>query len=115
MSVRYTIDSENAVNVFYDDSTVPSLYQPHWPNGDAWADAAEATAWAELYVASLEGYPNKFAPNARGEEGANQPSPAQAEAIADAQAAVQAATDESSREAAQAALKAAYKAVNPTA
>ena len=115
MLVRYTLDSENAVNVFYNDSEVPSLYQPHWPNGDAWADAAEATAWAELYVASLEGYPNKFAPNARGEEGANQPSPEQAEAIADAQAAVQAATDEASRESAESALQAAYAAVNPIA
>ena len=115
MAVKYTIDESNAVNIFYDDSTVPSLYQPTWPNGDAWSDSAEAATWAQSYVSSLDGYPNKFAPNARGEEGANQPSPVQAEAIASAQAALTAANDEVSREAAQAALKAAYEAVNPTA
>ena len=113
MTVRYSLTDGNAVEVFYDDSTVPSLFQPHWPNGDTWADAAEATAWAELYVASLDGYPNKLAPNARGEEGANQPSPAQAEAIAAAQASLEAADDADSRKAAKAALEAAYKAVNP--
>jgi len=114
MSVRYTIDSENAVNVFYDDATVPSLYQPHWPNGDAWADAAEADTWAQAYVASLGGYPAKLAPNARGEQGANQPSPDQAAAINTAQEAVKAATDEASRASAEAALQAAFEAVNPS-
>ena len=113
MTVRYTIDSENAVNVFYDDNTVPSLYQPTWPNGDAWADAAEATTWAETYVASLGGYPAKTAPGARGETGANQPSPAQAEAIAAAQTTLREATDAESRESAEAALRAAVEAVNP--
>ena len=67
----------------------------------------------QSYVASLDGYPNKLAPNARGEEGANQPSPEQATAISSAQAALRAATDAKSRATAQAALETAYKAVNP--
>jgi hypothetical protein len=83
MTVRYEIDSDNAVKVFYDDATVPSLYQPHFPNGDVFADAAEATAWAELYVASVTDEAAPFAPNARGEEGAPKPT---AEEIAAMQA-----------------------------
>ena len=110
MSVRYTLDSENAVNVFYDDSTVPSLYQPHWPNGDAWADAAEATAWAELYVASITDEDAPYAPNVRGETGRAKPTAAQRAVI---EAAVQAGRDATTAEeveAADVALKAAYKA-----
>ena len=87
MTVRYELDSDNAVKVFYDDATVPSLYQPHFPNGDVWADAAEATAWAELYVASVTDESAPFAPNARGEEGAPKPT---AEEIAAMKAAFEA-------------------------
>jgi hypothetical protein len=83
MTVRYEIDSDNAVKVFYDDATVPSLYQPHFPNGDVWEDAAEATAWAELYIASITDEAAPYAPNARGEEGAPKPT---AEEIAAMQA-----------------------------
>jgi hypothetical protein len=84
MTVRYELEEvTNAVKVFYDDATVPSLYQPHFPNGDVWADAAEATAWAELYVASVTDEAAPYAPNARGEEGAPKPT---AEEIAAMQA-----------------------------
>ena len=70
MSIRYELEEgTNAIKVFYDDSIVPSLYQPYFPNGDVWADAAEATAWAELYLASINDEAAPFAPNARGEEG----------------------------------------------
>jgi len=70
MTLRYEIDSDNAVKVFYPESDVPSLYQPTWPNGDDWTNAAEATAWAELYLASINDESAPYAPNARGEEGA---------------------------------------------
>lgn len=76
MSVRYEIEEgTNAVKVFYDDSTVPSLFQPNWPNGDAWADAAEADSWAKLYIASVTDENAPYAPNARGEQGAPKPTP----------------------------------------
>jgi hypothetical protein len=76
MSIRYEIEEvTNAVKVFYDDSTVPSLYQPNWPGGDQWADAAEADSWAKLYVASIENEEAPFAPNHPGEEGAPKPTP----------------------------------------
>jgi hypothetical protein len=81
--MRYEILEDNTVEVFYDDADVPSLRQPTYPGGDAWADAAEATAWAELYVASVTDEAAPFAPNARGEEGAPKPT---AEEIAAMQA-----------------------------
>jgi hypothetical protein len=73
MLLRYELDADNAVKVFYPDSDIASLYQPTWPNGDAWADAEEATSWAELYIASVIDESAPYAPNARGEEGAPKP------------------------------------------
>jgi hypothetical protein len=83
MTIRYEIDADNAVKVFYPDSDVASLYQPTWPNGDAWLDAAEASAWADLYIASITDEAAPYAPNARGEAGAPKPT---AEQIAEMQA-----------------------------
>jgi hypothetical protein len=109
MTARYELDADNAVKVFYPDSDVASLFQPTWPNGDAWADAAEATAWAELYLASINDEAAPFAPNARGEAGAPKPTAEQKAAIEAAQALMQAATTPEEREAAQAAIKSAYE------
>jgi len=111
MTLRYEIDSDNAVKVFYDDATVPSLYQPHFPNGDAWTDAAEASAWADLYLASINDEAAPYAPNARGEAGAPKPTAEQKAAIEAARALMQAATTPEEREAAQEALRAAYEAI----
>lgn len=70
MTVRYELEQgTNAVKVFYNDDTIPSLYQPHFPNGDVWTDRAEAAAWAELYLASINDENAPYAPNARGEAG----------------------------------------------
>jgi len=88
MLVKYEIeDVTNAVKVFYDDSTVPSLYQPNWPGGEAWADAAEAESWAKLYIASVEDESAPYAPGARGEAGQPKPTP---EEIAAMQAEIEA-------------------------
>ena len=111
MTVRYEIDSDNAVKVFYPNSDVASLFQPTWPNGDAWADAAEATAWAQLYVASINDETAPYAPNARDEAGRAKPTAEQRAAIETAQAAVEAAKTPEERQAAQEALKAAYEAL----
>jgi hypothetical protein len=76
MSVRYEIEEgTNAVKVFYGDSTVPSLYQPNYPGGDSWNDAAEASEWAELYIESVVNEDAPYAPSNRGEEGAKKPTP----------------------------------------
>lgn len=81
MTLRYELDADNAVKVFYPDSDVASLYQPTWPNGDAWANAAEASSWAELYLASINDEAAPYAPNARGESGAAKPTAEEIEAM----------------------------------
>ena len=111
MTLRYELDADNAVKVFYPDSDVASLYQPTWPNGDAWTDAAEASAWADLYLASINDEAAPYAPNARGEAGAPKPTAEQKAAIEAAHALMQAATTPEEREAAQEALRAAYEAI----
>lgn len=111
MTLRYELDVDNAIKVFYTDSDVASLYQPTWPNGDAWADAAEASAWADLYIASVTDEAAPYAPNARGEAGSAKPTAEQKAAIKAAQDLMQAATTSEEREAAQAALRAAYEAI----
>ena len=111
MTLRYELDSDNAVKVFYPDSDVASLFQPTWPSGDAWADVAEATAWAELYLASINDEAAPHAPNARGEAGAPKPTAEQKAAIEAAQALMQAATTPEERQAAKAAIRAAYEAI----
>lgn len=111
MTLRYELDADNAVRVFYPGSDVASLYQPTWPSGDAWADAAEASAWADLYLASITDDAAPFAPNVRGEVGAPKPTAEQKTAIQAAQELMQAATTPEERQAAQDALKTAYETI----
>jgi hypothetical protein len=78
MAMRYEIEEgTNAVKVFYDDSDVPSLYQPDYPDTTPWEDADEATAWAELYIASVEDPDAPYAPIGRGIPGEAKPTPEQ--------------------------------------
>jgi hypothetical protein len=113
MTLRYEIEEgTNAVRVFYPDSDVASLFQPDWPDTVAWADAAEAAAWAELYIASIEDEDAPYAPTTRGEAGKAKPTAEQRATIAAAHAAVEAATTPEERQEAQAALRAAYEAMN---
>jgi hypothetical protein len=112
MTTRYEIGSANAVKVFYDDATVPSLLQPHFPSGEAWADAAEATAWAELYVASVTDEDAPYAPLARGEAGRAKPTAEQKTAIQAAQKAVKDAKTPEDHQAARQALKDLFESFN---
>jgi hypothetical protein len=112
MALRYEIEEgTNAVRVFYPDADAPSLFQPDWPNQTPWADAAEAGAWAQLYIASVEDEDAPYAPNGPGEAGRAKPTPEQRAAIEAAQAAVNAATTPEERQEAQAALRAIYEAM----
>lgn len=113
MALRYEIEEgTNAVRVFYPDREEPSLFQPDWPDQTPWADAAEAAAWAELYVASVEDEDAPYAPNTRGEAGKAKPTVEQRAAIVAAEAAVQAATTPEERQAAGEALQALYESMN---
>lgn len=113
MALKYEIETgTNAVRVFYPDADAPSLFQPDWPDTTAWADAAEAAAWAQLYIASVEDEDAPYAPTTRGEAGKAKPTPEQKAAIAAAQAQVEAATTPEERQTARAALRAIYEAMN---
>ena len=35
------------------DNGAPFMFQPDWPDVTPWADAAQATDWAEVFIASL--------------------------------------------------------------
>jgi hypothetical protein len=113
MALRYEIEEgTNAVRVFYPDADAPSLFQPDWPDQTPWADATEAAAWAELYIASIEDEDAPYAPTTRGEAGKAKPTAEQRAQIEAAQAAVEAATTPEERQTAQAALRAIYEAMN---
>jgi hypothetical protein len=84
MELRYEIEEgTNAVRVFYPDSDVASLFQPDWPDTTPWADAAEAEAWAVLYLASIEDEDAPYAPNTRGEAGKAKPTAEEIAAMQD--------------------------------
>lgn len=44
---------DNVLEVFDGVNPEPFLRQPHWPNGEAWANADEARAWGEQMVLSM--------------------------------------------------------------
>lgn len=111
MIARYEIDSDNAVKVFYEGSEVPSLYQPHWPSGELWENAAEATSWAELYIAAINDEAAPYAPVKRGEEGRPKPTAEQKEAIRLAEELATAAVTDEEVEAAREAIRVAYAAL----
>jgi hypothetical protein len=67
MNIRYEIDTEdrNAVYMWDLDNTTqtaPFMYQPHYPNGDAWASYEDAENWALLKIAELTDSSAPFAP-----------------------------------------------------
>jgi hypothetical protein len=53
MEYRYEIDENNAVRVWHDEQEAPFLYQPDYPNGDAWT-AEQAEVWVETFITSLK-------------------------------------------------------------
>lgn len=45
---------KNLVEIFFDNHKFPFLVQETWPDGTPWSSDAEAQAWADLYVLSLD-------------------------------------------------------------
>lgn len=84
MSHVYNVDVNNTVTVTAEGQSVPFLSQPHYPNGDAWEDAAAAATWAELFIASIEDADAPYAPIGQGLPGEPKPT---AEQIAEWEAA----------------------------
>lgn len=62
----YEIDEQNAIRIWDTENpneiNAPFIFQPDWPVGTPWADAAEATAWAELFIESLLDTTSEFLP-----------------------------------------------------
>jgi len=113
MALRYEIeDGTNAVRVFYPDADAPALFQPDWPDTTPWANRAEAEAWAQLYIASIEDEDAPYAPTSPGQPGKAKPTAEQLTQIEEAQAALQAATTPQEQQEARAALRAIYESMN---
>ena len=53
----FEVDTHNAIRVWDNenpnDSGAPFMFQPDWPDSTPWANAAQATEWAQLLIASL--------------------------------------------------------------
>lgn len=43
-------DDTYTVEIFQDGNDVPFVHQPQKPNGEPWANAAEAGAWAQAVI-----------------------------------------------------------------
>lgn len=54
---QYEIDDENVIRVWdlnnTNEENKPFLYQPVKPEGEAWADKAEAETWVNNYIQEL--------------------------------------------------------------
>lgn len=73
MTNRIEIKPDNTVEIFSENSEVPFLRQPAWPNQTPWADSSEARAWAEMFVEALEVPEAPFAPNGPGQPRIDKP------------------------------------------
>lgn len=52
MAHTILVTDNNEVECFAENATVPHLRQPHWPNGEAWANKEEAQTWADAFLLS---------------------------------------------------------------
>jgi hypothetical protein len=61
---RFEIDTNNAIRMFDNENPnegdAPFMFQPDWPDVTPWADEAQATDWAEVFIASLENPESEF-------------------------------------------------------
>jgi hypothetical protein len=55
MAIRYEVTAQNEVLAWNDEleQTEPFLYQPYYPNGEPFADTADAQAWADTWYAAF--------------------------------------------------------------
>lgn len=65
--MRYEIDENNAVWGYAENQPVAILFQPHWPNGDAFTDEADSRIFAEAWLAHMSDPENNSFPVARPE------------------------------------------------
>jgi hypothetical protein len=70
MNLTYTIN-ENPLEVyiFSSGNETPIIYQPNWPNGEAWSDTNEASSWAQACILSIVDQEAPYAPAGPGLSG----------------------------------------------
>lgn len=55
---KYEVAANNEIKIWQlvenEPAEAPFLFQPTWPDNTPWASKEEATAWAELFIESLE-------------------------------------------------------------
>jgi len=54
--MRYEINAEKSFELkiwFDNEAENPTIIQPHWPDGTAWASYEEAQGWGEATLASI--------------------------------------------------------------
>jgi len=71
----FEIDKNNTVKIFINGQEAPIISQPEWPDMTPWADESEATAWAELFIQSIEDPETEFIPG-YGPDQPSRPKPA---------------------------------------
>lgn len=57
--ISITFSAEHGVSLAGDDG-VPFRVQPTWPNGEPWADEAEALEWAQAVIEQIENPESEF-------------------------------------------------------
>jgi len=61
---RFEIDTDNAIRIWDNETPnegdAPFMFQPDFPDATPWADAAQATDWAEVFIVSLENPLSEF-------------------------------------------------------
>jgi len=77
---RFKIDAKNAIKIWDNDNPnendAPFMFQPDWPDLTAWSSKAEATDWAQVFIASLVDPESEFvAGNSPGTHPAIRPEP----------------------------------------
>jgi len=67
----YQLDEDNAIRIYHEEreGDEPVIFQPHYPNGDAWPNAEAAAEWAQILIDSLDNPESEFIPG----NSANQP------------------------------------------
>lgn len=51
--MKYEITKNLEVIIYFTEEN--RLFQPTWPNGDAWESKAQAEEWAKAYIAAASG------------------------------------------------------------
>lgn len=65
--MRYTVDENNTVRIWITEQDEPNVLQPWWPDQTPFADAAEATAYAEAMIAHNQDPENNVYPYVPGD------------------------------------------------